>query len=352
MSTSYCCQNCKQCFTNEDSYNYHLTQSCSPIQGIEEAFEIKKLKKQNKIQLNSVLNKDCLEYTKLIKENTIDCIILDPPYFNVVAEEWDNQWSSMEDYLSWMHTIIKELSRVSKYSCSCWVFGYPYQLSYLIPYFEKEGFKYRQHITVHKGLKSISGRTSQKLKMFPTASEYIIYFYKDARNIIKNKLQEKQKEKGMTSSEINEYLGKASNGGGTWSTIAGKRQKNIQYPTRVDWDKLDTLFGGIGLKYDDYVYTFKLPPNLTDVWDDINFYDKKYKKLWEEKYNSKCKHPTMKPYELIRRLIECSTNENDIVLDTFMGTGMTGRVCKDMNRNFLGCEIDKQYIDQSLIHLD
>ena len=125
----------------------------------------------------------------------------------------------------------------------------------------------------------------------------------------------------------------------------------IQYPTREDWDKLDVLFDGIGFKYDDYVYKFKLPPKLTDVWDDINFYDRTYKKLWMEKYNEKCKHPTMKPYQLIKRLIECSTDENDIILDIFMGTGMTAKVCKDTKRNYYGCELDPNYINKSLAYL-
>jgi adenine-specific DNA-methyltransferase len=300
---------------------------------------------------NKIINQDCLEYLKELSDEMIDSVILDPPYFEVVDEKWDKQWKNIQEYLDWMDNIIKELFRVSKYSCSLWLFGFPYQLSYLLPLFEKHGFSYRQHITVNKGLKSVSGRTSNKLKMFPTASEYIIYFHKDGRKFIKNILQEKQKESKLNGYQINQHLGKATNGGGTWSTLAGKKQKNIQYPTREDWNKLDDLFGGLGIKYDDYVYKFNLPQKLTDVWDDINFYDRTYKKKWNEKYNEKCKHPTMKPYKLIQRLIECSTDENDNVLDIFMGTGMTGLVSKDLKRNFLGCEIDKNFTDKSLVYL-
>lgn len=302
-------------------------------------------------KLNKILNQDCLEYLKDLSDEMIDSVILDPPYFEVVDEKWDKQWKNIQEYLDWMDIIIKELFRVSKYSCSIWLFGFPYQLSYLLPLFEKHGFSYRQHITVNKGLKSVSGRTSNKLKMFPTASEYIIYFHKDGRNFIKNILQEKQKESKLNGYQINQHLGKATNGGGTWSTLAGKKQKNIQYPTREDWNKLDDLFGGLGIKYDDYVYKFNLPQKLTDVWDDINFYDRTYKKKWNEKYNEKCKHPTMKPYKLIQRLIECSTDENDNVLDIFMGTGMTALVSKDLKRHFLGCEIDKNFTDKSLVYL-
>jgi site-specific DNA-methyltransferase (adenine-specific) len=300
---------------------------------------------------DKIYNMDCYDYLCKLPDKHIDSIILDPPYYEVVKEDWDNQWSTFNDYLEWFTPIIKELSRVSKYSCSCFVFGFPHQLSYLLPLFEKAGFKYRQYICVSKGLQAVAGRTSQKLKMFPTASEYILYFYKDATEIIKTMLQDKQTVSGLSGNDINEYLGKATNGGGTWSTIAGKRQQNIQNPTREDWHKLESLFGGFDIKYDDYVYKFNLPNGLTDVWTDINFSDRKYKKLWNKKYNEKCAHPTMKPYPLIKRLIDCSTVEGDTVLDIFMGTGMTGLVCKDTNRRFMGCELDSKFVDKSLIHL-
>jgi adenine-specific DNA-methyltransferase len=293
------------------------------------------------IQKNKIYNSNCEEYLDELSKGgrQIDSIILDPPYFNVVDEKWDKQWKTIDDYLTWIENIVIKLEKVSKHNCSLWIFGFPYQLSYIQQIVEKYGFKYRQHITVNKGMRSVAGRTSNKLKMFPVATEYIIYFYKDSRDIIKKYLQDKQKEKNIKSSDINLYLGKAINGGGTWSTIAGKRQKNIQYPTKEDWNKLEELFGEFDIKYDDYVYTFNIEPKLTDVWDDINFYDKKYKKF----------HPTQKPYKLIERLIKCSSNEKYNILDPFMGSSMTALVCKDTNRNYYGCELDKKYFGNNLL---
>ena len=136
------------------------------------------------------------------------------------------------------------------------------------------------------------------------------------------------------------HLGKAINGGGTWSTIAGKKQQNIQYPTKVDWDKLQEILGKFDIEYDDYVFTFNIEPRLTDVWNDINFYDRTYKKV----------HPTQKPFKLIARLINCSTKEGYKVLDPFMGSGMTGLVCKNTNREFYGCEKEEKYMEKMLIN--
>ena len=56
-------------------------------------------------------------------------------------------------------------------------------------------------------------------------------------------------------------------------------------------------------------------------------------------------HPSEKPMELLKILIENSTNKNDIVLDPFMGSGTTGAVCKDLNRDFIGIELDKKYFE-------
>ena len=82
---------------------------------------------------NKIVQSDCLEYLDKLDERTADCVILDPPYFKVVNEKWDKQWKSIEDYLSWMENIIEKISRVSKHNCSFWLFGFPYQLSFIIP---------------------------------------------------------------------------------------------------------------------------------------------------------------------------------------------------------------------------
>ena len=59
----------------------------------------------------------------------------------------------------------------------------------------------------------------------------------------------------------------------------------------------------------------------------------------------KKKHPTEKPVELMKILIENSSDEEDIVIDPFMGVGATGVACKELNRNFIGIEIDEKYFE-------
>lgn len=63
------------------------------------------------------------------------------------------------------------------------------------------------------------------------------------------------------------------------------------------------------------------------------------------KIDGKNIHDTEKPIELMKTLIENSSKESDIVLDPFMGVGSTGIACKQLNRDFIGIELDKQYFD-------
>ena len=54
-------------------------------------------------------------------------------------------------------------------------------------------------------------------------------------------------------------------------------------------------------------------------------------------------HPTMKPVELLKTLMLTLSSENETVLDPFMGSGSTGVACKNLNRDFIGFELDEKY---------
>jgi site-specific DNA-methyltransferase (adenine-specific) len=56
-------------------------------------------------------------------------------------------------------------------------------------------------------------------------------------------------------------------------------------------------------------------------------------------------HPTQKPVALLEYLIKTYTNEGETVLDNCMGSGTTGVACKNLNRNFIGIELDNDYFE-------
>ena len=286
-------------------------------------------------------NADVLEYLSSLNENSIDMIILDPPYFRCVKDEWDNQWFVLQDWIDWCDRWLEQIGRVAKYSCSMWLFGFPYQLTKLLPLCEKHGFTFRQQIVIDKGMQAVAGRTSDKLKMFPTATEHLYYFHYEARDHIRHLLQSERKKHGLNGSQVNALMGKATSGGGAFACMASMKKplEHRVYPTRADWEILSQTFDLP--EYDDVVYRFELPTGLTDVWSDINFYDRSVKKF----------HSTQKPLALIERIIKCSTKEGDLILDPFMGSGTTAVVAEQMNRRWCGTEISTEYFEKILERL-
>jgi DNA modification methylase len=59
-------------------------------------------------------------------------------------------------------------------------------------------------------------------------------------------------------------------------------------------------------------------------------------------------HPTQKPIKLIEELIEKHSNKGDVVLDCFSGSGTTAIACINTYRNFVGCEISREYFEKSV----
>lgn len=57
------------------------------------------------------------------------------------------------------------------------------------------------------------------------------------------------------------------------------------------------------------------------------------------------KHPTQKPLDLLERIVLASTNEGDLILDPFMGSGTTGVAALKLNRKFVGIEKEKEFVE-------
>ena len=56
-------------------------------------------------------------------------------------------------------------------------------------------------------------------------------------------------------------------------------------------------------------------------------------------------HPTAKPLDLVKKYILVGSKPNDLVFDPFMGSGTTTVACKELGRNFIGCEIEQDYVN-------
>ncbi len=89
-----------------------------------------------------------------------------------------------------------------------------------------------------------------------------------------------------------------------------------------------------------WTFNFKLQKEMHNFFETAN----------KSSYG-KTKHPTEKPENLIKHLVKIHSNEGDLVLDCFVGSGTTAIVCKEEKRNFIGCEVSKEYYDMAMERL-
>ncbi|MBP9991778.1 MAG: site-specific DNA-methyltransferase [Bacteroidales bacterium] len=64
------------------------------------------------------------------------------------------------------------------------------------------------------------------------------------------------------------------------------------------------------------------------------------------------KHPTQKPISILKRMIEMASNEDDIIFDPFMGVGSTGVAAMQLNRRFIGVELEPQYCQAGKLRIE
>ena len=84
--------------------------------------------------------------------------------------------------------------------------------------------------------------------------------------------------------------------------------------------------------------------NINDVWNDVG--------IVQGNSIENTGYSTQKPKALIERIIKASSNEGDTVADYYLGSGTTAVVCKELNRNFIGCDINPKAIEITNARLD
>lgn len=283
------------------------------------------------MELNKIYNVDCLEGMKGIPDGSIDLVIIDPPYYKVVNEKWDYLWANESEYIQWSLKYLLEIFRVLRIGGSLYLFGYFRILALLVPHFKDIGFELRQQIVINKGLRSVAGRATKQYRLFPNVTESCLFMIKDNKPFVKKWLKTHQELKKLSAKEINTLLGVKSNGGGMWSIYTGDNVCK-QFPTKEIWNKLSSILE-FDLPYESIAQTFNPIMGITDVWDDIDF------------YNEDRNHPTQKPVKLIKRLIQASSNKGDTILDPFMGSGTTAVASILEQRKFIGFETNLEYCE-------
>ncbi len=236
---------------------------------------------------NQIIQGDCLELFKDIPDNSVDMTFADPP-FNLKKKYTSyNDSLEFQEYLNWCEQWISEMVRVTKPTGSIFLHNIPKWLTYYATYLNK--YAYFKHWI------SWDAPTAPMGKSLQPAHYGILFYGKEPKGTKINELRYPHKRDRKQGYLLKDYGGKK--------------------------DKLHP-FG----------------PLVSDVWTDIH----------RIKHNKKRDpHPCQLPIHLLDRLILLATEEGNIVLDPFSGTGTTAISAKRLGRKYIGFELDSEYVEIS-----
>lgn len=115
----------------------------------------------------------------------------------------------------------------------------------------------------------------------------------------------------------------------------------------ISWHKINSIpnYSGKYMSDTEYCLIFRKGKEMNKKSENYDLRKTWYLEQINVKDKNMFEHPTIKPIELIKKLLLNHSYENEIVLDCFMGSGTTAVACKELNRNFIGFEIDKKYYE-------
>jgi len=245
---------------------------------------------------HGVFIEDAIKFLKKLPDSSIQLILIDPPY-NLDLAEWD----TINNYMDWAKEWLKETERVLTNSGNFVIFG---------------GYQYQD---IKKGdLLEIMHHLRHNSNLL--FANLIIWYYKTGMGAHR-----------FFSNRHEEIL---------WYGKTKKYYFNLE-DVRIPFDeKTKTAY-----KRDKRLNpeSIEKGKNPTNVWQ----IERLIANSWE-----RVGHPTQKPLEVIRRLVRGLSYPSSLVLDFFAGSGTTGRVCIEENRNSILVDNDKKTLEYFNRHLD
>jgi site-specific DNA-methyltransferase (adenine-specific) len=241
---------------------------------------------------------DCLNVMDNITDKSIDMILCDLPYGCTARNKWD--------VIIPFEQLWKQYQRIIKDNGAIVLFGKQPFTSMMIM---SNPNMYKYNLVWKKNLKT-GNLNARKMPM--GAFEDIMVFYKK-------------------------------------SPVYNPQQipRTYQVPSGNKFNSKTTNYGKQKELYIDRQNEWLMPDDVIDYEDGISL---DALELENEMLYIKCVHnssgklhPTQKPVELLEWLIKTYTNEGDIVLDNAMGSGSTGVACMNVNRKFIGIELEEKY---------
>ena len=235
--------------------------------------------------INQIIEGDCLETLKKLPDECVDVTFADPP-FNL-KKKYSKYRDSLElkEYINWCEQWIVEMVRITKPTGSIFLHNIPKWITYYAGILNK--------IADFKHWISWDAPTAPMGKTLQPAHYGILFYAKDAKQLKFHELRYPHKRERKSSYLLKDYGGK----------------KKLLHP-----------FG----------------PLVSDVWTDIH-------RMKHNKYRDK--HPCQLPIHLMERIVLMASDEGDIILDPFNGTGTTAIAAKRLGRNYIGLELDPDYVE-------
>lgn len=288
-----------------------------------------------------LIQDDCITaMNQLIEEDIkVDLILTDPPYGTVKGMEldgWDNQTTSWDSIIptNEMFDCCEKLLRMNGV---CILFSQEPYTSYLRQFKPTNlPFIYPLYwLKDHFANPLVSKKAP--VSYVEDLSVYRKRYDSDNKHPLRNYSEELLNELGMTKKDI-------------ISIIGGKADHFFRYnSSQFALCTEETYNEMIEKLHIDKLDCFKSYSELMDI-------NSKFNSKFNSKGNFKSNvleypksynhyHPTEKPVELLEDMIGTYTEQGDTVLDFTMGSGSTGVACKNLNRDFIGIEINKEYFD-------
>ena len=225
---------------------------------------------------------DALKELSKIKKDSVHLIITDPP-FNI-GKKYGKYKDNLkkEAYIEWCKKWLRQCIRVLKEGGALYLFNYPQNNAYLMPYLDK-------HLTLKRWMTwHYPCNTGMSPTNFTRSQHSILFYVKGKKPRVFNKKDIAVPYKNPTDKRIKKLIKKGS-------------------PGRTPYD----------------VFQFNIVKNVS---------------------KDKTSNPCQIPKDLIKIFIKASSNSGDIVLDPFSGSFTTCAAAKELGRNSIGVEIDKDYV--------
>jgi DNA modification methylase len=240
---------------------------------------------------NKIFQGDTFDLIQEVESNSVDLIVCDGPY-GVTTNEWDRIANIQQFNLN----LIKIFSRVLKPGGALYLFGKDDCIDFI---------DYRPYLNLNsKIIWYQPSRLAQGRTNYTNNYDLICYFSK----------------------------GKAK----TFNLDDIRVPQLVELEHRLRCEKVPSVKNG---QYGKTKFN-EDGKNPGDVWGDIKQLTYKSKEL----ISRELLNTIQKPERLIERIVKASSNEGDLVLDPFAGVGTTLAVCKNLNRNFIGFELNPDYV--------